>query len=91
MSHLLQDENKKTRRSPCETKRALLRGEFAISGLTRRALRAVLPDKTPGQLTRLLKRLRVHGLLKKVRRRYTYYLTTLGRQVAALVLRVRVN
>lgn len=69
--------------------RALLRGEFAISGLTRRALHRVLPNQTPGQLSRLLKRLRVHGLLKKVGRRYKYYLTALGRQVATLVLRLR--
>ncbi|MCI0419043.1 MAG: MarR family transcriptional regulator [Acidobacteria bacterium] len=69
--------------------RALLRGEFAISGLTRRALHTVLSHHTPGQLSRLLKRLRVHGLLKKVGRRYKYYLTALGRQVATLVLRLR--
>ncbi len=69
--------------------RALLRGEFAISGLTRRALHAVLSHHSPTQLSRLLKRLRVHGLLKKVGRRYKYYLTALGRQVATLVLRLR--
>jgi hypothetical protein len=69
--------------------RALLRGEFAISGLTRRALQAVLPNHTPAQVSRVLKRLRVHGLLKKVGRRYKYYLTTLGQHVATLVLQLR--
>jgi DNA-binding IclR family transcriptional regulator len=48
-----------------------------------------LPHKTSGQVSRLLKRLRVHGLLKKVGRRYKYYLTDLGRQVAALALKLR--
>lgn len=69
--------------------RILLRGEFAISGLTRRAVGQLLPEKTPGQVSRLLKRLRVHGLLKKVGHRYKYYLTALGQQVAALVLKLR--
>jgi hypothetical protein len=62
--------------------RLLLRGEFAISGLTARALRTLLPEKTRGQISRLLKRLRVHGLIKKIGRHYKYYLTNLGREVA---------
>lgn len=69
--------------------RALLHGEFAISGLTVRALGAVLADKTRGQLSRLLKRLRVHGLLKKVGRHYKYYLTEFGREVATMTLKLR--
>ena len=69
--------------------RVLVRGEFAISGMTHRALQAHLPDQTAGQISRLLKRLRVHGLLKKVGRRYKYYLTTLGQQVITLVLKLR--
>jgi hypothetical protein len=50
--------------------RLLVRGEFAISGMTARAVHALLPDKTSGQISRLLKRLRAHGLLKKIGRRY---------------------
>jgi hypothetical protein len=69
--------------------RLLLRGEFAISGLTNRALRALLPDKSTGQVSRLLKRLRVHGVLKKVGRCYKYYLTEFGRQVTAMALKLR--
>jgi len=37
----------------------------------------------------LLKRLHVHGLIKKVSRRYKYYLTELGRQVVAMALKLR--
>jgi Mn-dependent DtxR family transcriptional regulator len=40
-------------------------------------------------MSRLLKRLRVHGLIKKVRRRYKYYLTEFGRQVATMALKLR--
>jgi hypothetical protein len=69
--------------------RTLLRGEFAISGLTHKALQQALPNKTSGQVSRLLKRLRVHGLIKKVGRRYKYYLTDVGHQVAATALKLR--
>ena len=54
--------------------RLLLRGKFAISGFANKTLRQYLPHKNSGQITRLLKRLRVHGIIKKVGRRYKYYL-----------------
>jgi len=68
--------------------RVLVRGEFSISGFTNKDLRRHL-DKTSAQVTRLLKRLRVHGLIKKVGRRYKYYLTQLGRQVVLMLLKLR--
>jgi len=52
-------------------------------------LRQLLPPKNTGQITRLLKRLRVHGIIKKVGRRYKYYLTEFGRQVALMALKLR--
>ncbi|MFQ5408689.1 MAG: MarR family transcriptional regulator [Anaerolineales bacterium] len=69
--------------------RTLLRGEFAISGFANKDLRRSLPHKNAGQVSRLLKRLRVHGLIKKVGKRYKYYLTAFGRQVAAMALKLR--
>jgi len=69
--------------------RVLLREEFCISGLSSRSLRRILVNKTAGQITRLLKRLRVHGLIKKVGSHYKYYLTTLGRIIAVTALRLR--
>ena len=69
--------------------RLVLRGEFCIHGITSRAMRKLLPHKTPGQVNRMLKRLRVHGLLKKVGRSYKYYLTALGRNIAVMPLRLR--
>jgi hypothetical protein len=69
--------------------RTLLRGEFAISGFTSKTMRQSLANKTAGQISRLLKRLRVHGLIKKVGKRYKYYLTELGRHIAAMVLKLR--
>lgn len=69
--------------------RLLLSGDFVINGITNRRLRAGLPGKSVAQISHLLKRLRVHGLLTKVRRSYKYYLSDFGRQVAALVLNLR--
>jgi hypothetical protein len=69
--------------------RALLQGEFFISGFTNKQLREYLSDKSACQVTRLLKRLRVHGVIKKVGKRYKYYLTDFGRQTAALALKLR--
>jgi len=69
--------------------RALSQGQFAVTGLTNQALRQALPDKNSGQVSRLLKRLRVHGLIKKVGQHYKYHLTNLGRQVATMALKLR--
>src|ERR1017187_6433144 len=68
---------------------ALARGEFNISGLHNKTLRPHLPDKSSGQVSRLLKRLRLHGFLKKVGRTYKYYLTTLGKEVIAAGLNLK--
>ncbi len=59
---------------------ALLRGEFALNGLSGRRLRRLLPQKTPGQIGRILKRLRLHGLIRRVGHTYRYYLTSLARR-----------
>jgi hypothetical protein len=69
--------------------RLLLRGEFCVAGMTNKALRQVLSGKNSGQISRLLKRLRVHGLIKKVGTHHKYYLTRLGRLVATTVLKLR--
>jgi len=69
--------------------RLLLHGEFTITGFTNKALRQQLADRTPAQVSYLLKRLRVHKLIKKVGQRYKYYLTDFGRQVASTVLQLR--
>lgn len=59
---------------------ALLRGEFVLNGLSSRRLRRLLAGKTPAQIGRILKRLRLHGLIRRVGRTYRYYLTMLGRR-----------
>lgn len=60
---------------------AILRGEFTINGLSNKRLRALLPNKSSGQIARILRRLRLHHLIKRVGRTYRYYLTALGRRL----------
>lgn len=66
----------------------LLRGEHNIHGLRNADLRRRLPLHA-GQVSRLLKRLRVHGLIKRIGRTYKYYPTALGRRALLAGLRVR--
>jgi len=68
---------------------ALVRGEFNIRGFQVRDLRGILTEFTGPQLSRHLRRLRVHRLVKKVQGTYRYYLTRLGRRVIAAALRLR--
>jgi len=68
---------------------AIIRGQFNISGFQNRHLRQWLRAKTGHQISRMLKRLRQHGLIKKVANTYKYYLTALGRKVTATALKLR--
>ena len=49
----------------------------------------MLRDKTSGQIGRILKRLRLHGLIKKVGKTYKYYLTELGRRAVLIGLKLK--
>ncbi|MEK9165837.1 MAG: MarR family transcriptional regulator, partial [Patescibacteria group bacterium] len=65
------------------------RGEFNISGFQNKNLRQKLEDKNSSQISRILSRLRFHGLVKKIHHTYKYYLTTLGRKVIATALKIK--
>jgi hypothetical protein len=67
----------------------LLRGEFAIRGFANKALRRQLPGKTSGQLSRLLKRLRLHGITQKIPRSYRYRLSPFGLAVTTLACKLK--
>lgn len=69
----------------------LLRGEHALLGLTARHLRSLLVGWTRARIGRLIKRLRLHGLLRKVGHTYTYHLTPLARRVVTAVLDIKNN
>jgi len=65
------------------------RGEYAINGLRNKDLRHHLRNSTSGQISRRLKNLRVHGLVKRVGRTYKYYLTEIGRRVIVTALKLK--
>ncbi len=67
---------------------AIARGEHCISGFRNRDIQRRL-ERNGGQVSRLLKRLRLHGLIKKIGRTYKYYLTRPGRSIIACALRMR--
>ena len=61
----------------------LARGEFNIYGFRCKNLAKHLVNYSSDQLSRLLKRLRVHGLVKKIGKSYKYYLTSFGKEIIA--------
>ena len=67
----------------------LARGEFNLHGFHNKNLRPHLPTQNSGQVSRLLKRLRLHGLIKRVSHNYKYYLTSFGKQILAAGLKLR--
>ena len=68
---------------------AILRGEYHISGLSNRLLQRVLTGKKGGQISRVLKRLRLHGLIKKIGHTYKYYVTALGQRALIAALKLK--
>jgi len=67
----------------------LAHGEFNINGLQNKSVRRLLPELSPASISRILKRLCVHGLIKKVSGTRKYYLTKLGKAVIALGLKTK--
>ncbi len=68
---------------------SMARGEFNIRGFQNRSLRVLLPGMCGTQVSRIFKRLKMHGLIKRVRGTYKYYLTHLGQKVTTTALKLR--
>lgn len=77
---------------------AISRGEFAINGLRNRDLQRLLYSgkasateqrRRAGVITRRIRLLRAHGLLKKVSRTHRYVLTVKGRDIVSALLAAR--
>ena len=62
----------------------VLRGEFNISGFKNKDIRNLLPHLSSSQVSRLLRRLRSHGLIKRARNTYKYYVTKLAKETILL-------
>ena len=68
---------------------AVASGEFTISGFQNKHLRNRLPGKNTSQISRTIKRLHVHGLIRKIGHTYKYYLTKFGSQVITMGLKLK--
>jgi hypothetical protein len=68
--------------------RGIAQGGVQGFGIRNSGLRTAL-GKTSGQVSRILKRLRNHGLIKKVANAYKYHLTSFGRQVVVTSLKLK--
>ena len=59
----------------------VLRGEYNISGFRNKDIRRWLPKFNTGKISRLIKRMKVFGLIKKAGKTYKYYFTKLGKEL----------
>ena len=67
----------------------ILRGEFNIYGFRNKDVRKQLPFFSSGKVSRLLKRLRSHGLVKKVAGTHKYYITRLAKETILLCEKIK--
>ncbi len=68
---------------------AILRGEFNINGFRSKNIKKYLANKSSSEITRILKRLNLHGLIKKIGKTYKYYVTEFGKIVFTTCMKVR--
>ena len=67
------------------------KGEYLINGFSNKSIRnqyfeGDITSKEINKLTRLLSKLKAHGIIKKVARKNKYYLTTKGRKITNSIL-----
>jgi hypothetical protein len=65
------------------------RGEFFINGFRNKDIKTFFSELSSSSISRILKRLLLHHIIKKVNRTYKYYITSLGKVIisTALVLK----
>jgi hypothetical protein len=73
----------------------LVNGSFIINGFSNKSLKMAISQKLQdknwniGKVSRLIKRLRVFGLVRKVHKTYKYFLTEKGRLLATMAVKLR--
>lgn len=67
----------------------ILRGEYNINGFRSKNLKQFLTNKSSSQITRILKRLNLHGLIKKIGKTYKYYVTEFGKIVTTTCMKLQ--
>lgn len=67
----------------------VMSGAFTISGFQNKNLRSKFKTYSTSQVSRILKRLHTHGMIKKVANTYKYYLTRFGSQVITMGMKLK--
>jgi hypothetical protein len=67
----------------------LTSGEFNISGFRCKDLKKRFKNYSSFKISRILKRLRVIGLIKRIGKTYKYYITTLGNEAIITALKLK--
>jgi len=67
----------------------LTSGEFNINGFRSKNLKKRFKNLSSFQISRILKRLRVIGLIKKIGKTYKYYLSVLGKEAILTALKIK--
>ena len=67
---------------------SIIRGEFNISGFRNKHLQKQL-GFNGSKTSRLIKRLRIHGLIKKTADSYKYYVTKLGQETIIMAEKIK--
>ena len=67
---------------------AIVRGEFNINGFRNKNLQKALAFKG-NKISRLIKRLRIHGLIKKASDSYKYYVTKIGKETIIMAQKIK--
>ncbi len=68
---------------------AISKGEYMTFGIQGKQIRKHLPKITPSAMTRIFKRLKVHGLIEKILGSYKYLITALGKEIIAAGLSIK--
>ena len=69
--------------------KTIMLGEFNISGFRNKDIRQKIKTKSQGQISRIIKSLRIHGVIKKVAKKYKYYVTENGKDILLSIFRMK--
>ncbi|NBH18465.1 MarR family transcriptional regulator [Clostridiaceae bacterium] len=65
------------------------RGEYMTFGMQGKDIRQHLENISPSAMTRIFKRLRIHGIIERVQGTYKYFATAYGKEIIAAGLTIR--
>ena len=69
--------------------RIIIRGEHCIKGISNKDIRDKWSKKNTAQISRLLKNLRLHGIISKAKNCYRYHITKFGKEIISAGLKIQ--